>query len=71
MVPCRVNIGVGKAADTINIKDPEIDFIFGQKGLMHNLTLQGAKFNKWDKKSLHLSRIYATPIRQDAITHPV
>jgi lipid-binding SYLF domain-containing protein len=45
-----VDIGVGKAVDTSNIKDPVIGFVFGQKGLMYNLTLEGAKFTKLDKK---------------------
>ncbi|MGB9128077.1 MAG: YSC84-related protein [Thiobacillus sp.] len=45
-----VDIGVGKAVDTTNIKDPVVGFIFGQKGLMYNLTLEGAKFTKLDKK---------------------
>ena len=41
-----VDIGAGKAVDTTNIKDPVIGFIFGQKGLMYNLTLEGSKFTK-------------------------
>jgi len=45
-----VDIGVGKAVDTTNIKEPVVGFIFGQKGLMYNLTLEGAKFTKLDKK---------------------
>jgi lipid-binding SYLF domain-containing protein len=45
-----VDIGAGKAIDTTNIKDPVIGFVFGQKGLMYNLTLEGAKFTKLDKK---------------------
>lgn len=45
-----VDIGIGKAVDTTNIKDPVIGFIFGQKGLMYNLTLEGAKFTRLDKK---------------------
>ncbi len=45
-----VDIGAGKAADTQNIKDPVIGFVFGQKGLMFNLTLEGAKFTRLDKK---------------------
>ena len=45
-----VDIGVGKAVDTTNIKDPVIGFIFGQKGLMYNLTLEGSKFTRLDKK---------------------
>lgn len=45
-----VDIGAGKAVDTTNIKDPVIGFIFGQKGLMYNLTLEGAKFSRLDKR---------------------
>lgn len=45
-----VDLGVGAAVDTTNIKDPVIGFVFGQKGLMYNLTLEGAKFTKLDKK---------------------
>jgi lipid-binding SYLF domain-containing protein len=45
-----VDLGAGKALDTNNIKDPVIGFIFGQKGLMYNLTLEGSKFTKLDKK---------------------
>jgi len=44
-----VDIGVGKAVDTSNIKNPVIGFVFGQKGLMYNLTLEGSKFTKLDK----------------------
>ena len=45
-----VDLGAGKAVDTTNIKDPVIGFIFGQKGLMYNLTLEGSKFTKLNKK---------------------
>lgn len=45
-----VDVGVGKSIDTNTIKDPVIGFVFGQKGLMYNLTLEGSKFNKIDKK---------------------
>lgn len=45
-----VDIGAGKAVDTTNIKDPVIGFIYGQKGLMYNLTLEGSKFSKLDKQ---------------------
>ncbi len=44
-----VDVGVGKTIDTHNIKDPVIGFIFGSKGLMYNLTLEGSKFTKLDK----------------------
>lgn len=45
-----VDIGVGKTLDSQNIKDPVVGFIFGQKGLMYNLTLEGSKFTKLDKR---------------------
>lgn len=41
-----IDIGKGKSIDTINIKDPIIAFMFGQKGLMANATIEGAKFTK-------------------------
>jgi len=44
-----IDIGAGKAIDTNNIKDPVVGFIFGSKGLMYNLTLEGSKFSKLDK----------------------
>ena len=44
-----VDIGVGKTIDTDNVRDPVVGFIFGSKGLMYNLTLEGSKFTKLDK----------------------
>jgi lipid-binding SYLF domain-containing protein len=44
-----IDIGAGKSIDTGNIKDPVVGFIFGSKGLMYNLTLEGSKFSKLDK----------------------
>lgn len=44
-----IDIGAGKAIDSNNIKDPVVGFIFGSKGLMYNLTLEGTKFSKLDK----------------------
>ena len=44
-----IDLGVGKAIDTHNLKDPVVGFIFGAKGLMYNLTLEGSKFTKLDK----------------------
>ena len=44
-----VDVGAGKAIDSHNIKDPVVGFIFGSKGLMYNLTLEGSKFSKLDK----------------------
>ncbi len=44
-----IDIGAGKAIDSHNIKDPVVGFIFGAKGLMYNLTLEGSKISKLDK----------------------
>ena len=44
-----IDMGAGKAIDTSNIKDPVVGFVFGSKGLMYNLTLEGSKFSKLDK----------------------
>lgn len=44
-----VEIGAGGSIDSNNIKDPVIGFVFGQKGLMYNLTLEGSKMTKIKK----------------------
>jgi lipid-binding SYLF domain-containing protein len=44
-----IDLGMGKTIDTDNVKDPVVGFIFGSKGLMYNLTLEGSKFTKLDK----------------------
>jgi len=44
-----IDLGVGKTIDTANVKDPVVGFIFGSKGLMYNLTLEGSKIHKLDK----------------------
>ena len=41
-----VKIGTGGSIDSNNIKDPIVGFVFGNKGLMYNLTLEGSKFTK-------------------------
>jgi len=41
-----VELGAGGSIDTSNIKDPIVGFVFGNKGLMYNLTLEGSKFTK-------------------------
>lgn len=41
-----IDVGAGKSLDTVNIKDPVVAFMFGQKGLMANATVEGAKFTK-------------------------
>jgi len=44
-----VAIGAGGAIDSSEINEPIIGFIFDQKGLMYNLTLEGAKITKLEK----------------------
>jgi lipid-binding SYLF domain-containing protein len=44
-----INLGIGDSLDTTNVKGPIVAFVFGQKGLMYNLTLEGSKFNKLKK----------------------
>ncbi len=44
-----ITIGMGDSLDTTNVKDPILAFVFGQKGLMYNLTLEGSKFTKLKK----------------------
>ena len=39
-------MGVAGAADTITIKDPIIGFVFGQKGLLAGVSIEGTKFTK-------------------------
>ncbi len=45
-----VTVGAGGSVDSTNIKDPILAFVFGQKGLMYNLTLEGSKYTKLDMK---------------------
>ena len=40
------NIGAGGSADTITSKDPIVGFVFGHKGLMAGMSLEGTKFSK-------------------------
>jgi lipid-binding SYLF domain-containing protein len=44
-----ISLGMGDSLDTENVKDPIVAFVFGQKGLMYNLTLEGSKFSKLDR----------------------
>jgi len=41
-----IDVGKEKSVDTENIKDPIVAFIFVQKDLMANATIEGAKFTK-------------------------
>lgn len=42
-------LGVGGEIDSKSIKEPVIGFIFSNKGLMYNLTLEGSKITKIKK----------------------
>jgi len=44
-----VTVGAGGDVDTNTIKDPVIGFIFSNKGLMYNLTFEGAKITRLNK----------------------
>ena len=44
-----VKVGAGGAMDTSKLNEPILGFIIGQRGLMYNLTLEGAKFSKIDR----------------------
>jgi len=44
-----IDLGGGKTIDSNNVRDPVVGFIFGSKGLMYNLTLEGSKFTKLNK----------------------
>ena len=44
-----IDIGGGKTIDSNNVRDPVVGFIYGSKGLMYNLTLEGTKFAKIER----------------------
>lgn len=44
-----IDLGAGKQINNSNIKDPVVGFIFGSKGLMYNLTLEGTKISRIQK----------------------
>ena len=44
-----IEFGAGEAIDTNSIKDPVIGFVYGNKGFMVNLTLEGTKISKIDR----------------------
>ena len=44
-----VNLWAAASLDTAKMKEPIVGFVFGQKGLMYNLTLEGSKFTKLKK----------------------
>jgi lipid-binding SYLF domain-containing protein len=44
-----VTVGVGGAIDTKTMQQPIVGFIFSNRGLMYNLTLEGSKITKIDR----------------------
>jgi len=41
-----VNVGGQASVNTTTLNSPVVAYVFDQKGLMYNLTLQGAKFSR-------------------------
>ena len=44
-----VELGAGGTIDSTVADQPIVAFVFGQKGLMYNLTLEGSKFTKLER----------------------
>jgi len=44
-----VDLGAGASIDSSKLNKPIVGFVVGQKGLMYNLTLEGAKITKLKK----------------------
>ena len=44
-----IDIGAATTIDTNTIKNPIIAFVFNNKGLMYNLSLEGSKYSKIDR----------------------
>lgn len=44
-----IDVGAGGSVDSNNIQHPIVAFVFGLKGLMFNVSLEGAKFTKLAK----------------------
>jgi lipid-binding SYLF domain-containing protein len=44
-----VSIGAGGSLDTHTLQQPIIGFVFNNKGLMYNLTLEGSKISEIEK----------------------
>ena len=43
---CNAERGGGGSIDTANINQPVVGFIFSNKGLMYNLTMEGTKITR-------------------------
>jgi len=44
-----IELGAGKDINTMNLTDPIVGFVFSNKGLMYNLTLEGSKITRLNK----------------------
>lgn len=44
-----VNVGAAGTIDTTNLKSDTIGFVFGAKGLMYNLSLEGSKISRIER----------------------
>jgi len=44
-----IALGAGTSLDSSKLNEPIVGFVLDQKGLMYNLTLEGAKFSKMKK----------------------
>ena len=44
-----IAVGIGGSIDTASLNEPIVAVVFGQKGLMYNLTLEGSKITKIHK----------------------
>jgi lipid-binding SYLF domain-containing protein len=44
-----VTLGAGKDINSMNVNQPIVGFIFNNKGLMYNLTLEGSKITRLNK----------------------
>ena len=44
-----VTVGAGGTLDSTQLNQPIVAFVYGQKGLMYNLTLEGSKYSKLKK----------------------
>ncbi len=42
-------LGVGASIDSTSLNKPIVGFVFGNKGLMYNLTFEGSKYTRLDK----------------------
>ncbi len=45
-----IDTGKDKYADTFTIKDPVVAFVFGEKGLMVDASIEGTKFSRMEKR---------------------